>query len=110
MLFVVYWLPEANLSFSVVESNGWTTPSPDASRGTYTTPEGVVEYPYISRYMGTVTALAGRTELPSYSFVAQGIRRPEDWPFIPIRYRYQYSVTINGEVQSRSPIQAFYRI
>lgn len=105
---VTYWLPESNLTFSAVTSNGWTTPTRDYTKPSVTTPQGVVEYAYTSYYTGSLAAVKGTTAFPTYMFVATGTDT-RDWSTLKIKYRYQYTATVNGVVSTKSPDQYFYR-
>lgn len=105
---VTYWLPEDNLSFTAVTSNGWTTPVRDTSKANVTTTQGIVEYAYTSYYKGSVTAVKGTTAFPTYMFVATGTDA-RDWSALKVKYRYQYTATVNGVVSTKSPDQYFYR-
>lgn len=105
---VTYWLPEDNLSFSAVTSNGWSTPTRDYTKPTVTTPQGIVEYAYTSYYKGSLAAVKGTTAFPTYMFVATGTDT-RDWSALKVKYRYQYTATVNGVVSTKSPDQYFYR-
>lgn len=104
---VTYWLPEDSLNFTTITSNGWTTLARDRTKANITT-QGVTEYAYTSSYLGDLAATDGATTFPTYRFLATG-RDARDWSTLRIKYRYQFSATVNDVNTTRSPDQFFYR-
>ncbi|MFW0170091.1 hypothetical protein [Rothia sp. P4278] len=105
---VTYWLPEDNLQFTSVKSNGWATPTRDYTQGNVVTRQGITEYAYTSYYQGSLAARKGTTPFPSYLFVATG-QDDRDWSTLRVKYRYKYTATVNGQESMKSPDQYFYR-
>ncbi|WP_326503278.1 hypothetical protein [Rothia nasimurium] len=88
-----FYLALSNLVFSAgpYGSNGWTPLTRDTSKANRTI-GGITYYAYTTVYSGPVTATAGSTCLPSFSFISGTGMRTSD------RFYVDNSVQVDGQL------------